>query len=92
MNQVGLRKGALSPPFDVLGARGGVGEGEGGERGVGTVEATKGGLLYAPRLPATKSIQQEHELHQSCKLTQVQQGHDKKSTRTGTDTGKLGTS
>ena len=71
---------------------GGRGGGEGEEGVVGTIEATKGGLLYAPRLPATKSIQQEHELHQSCKLTQVQQGHDKKSTRTGTDTGKLGTS
>ena len=42
----------------------------GGGGGVGgTIEATKGGLLYALGLPDTKSIQQEHQLHPSCKLT-----------------------
>ena len=45
-------------------------------RGGGKHWATKGGLLYALRLSDTKSIQQEHQLHPSCKLT-LQQGQDK---------------
>ena len=54
-------------------------EGEDGgwrRRGGGKHWATKGGLLYALRLSDTKSIQQEHQLHPSCKLT-LQQGQDK---------------